>query len=662
MTTLRRIWRLLDRRQRLEVVSVQLLALVMAVTTVGGIAAVAPFFAVLADPSIAEWQPWLRWLVDRFDLESSGSALATILGAGFVVAVLVSNLVNLFGSYISARIALGIGSTLQARLFVEYLHRPYVFHASANSAHLFNTVVYEASRLGKGVLQHAFLLGSSLATVGLIVVAMAALNPGLALTITGLLLAAYVGFYRLTQRQLRQASHEQVKLANLQAQTVTEGFAAIREVIVSSLQGYFEQRFARLNQGFVSSVARTQLVAQCPRHIMESVAAAAIVVSIIVIGHAQDGRGVLVAQVAFLGLATYRLLPALQGAYAAIVRIRMDGAALQEVVDVLSSARPAPAPIDTASAVTTWHGRPRHSIELKRVAFRYPGGRGEVLTGLSVVIPAHQVTGLSGPNGSGKTTLVDVVAGLLAPETGHVAVDGVSVDQSNLRAWQSVLAYVPQDAFLLDASIAENIAMGAAADQIDWARLRDAASRAQLDAWVSSLPHGYDEQIGDGGVRASGGQRQRIALARCLYRNASVIILDEATSSLDSAAERDVMQALAALRERCTIIVVSHRRSTLEHCDSVIELVAGHRRVPREGRIGSARRSRSFRRISGHSSPGCAGEGTGIARRSARVCTPPGSSAGRMAAARRARAQYWRGLHAAALRRSDRARTQGEAI
>jgi ATP-binding cassette subfamily B protein len=169
---------------------------------------------------------------------------------------------------------------------------------------------------------------------------------------------------------------------------------------------------------------------------------------------------------------------------------------------------------------------------------------------------------------------MDVVAGLLVPESGHVAVDGVPIDPSNLRAWQSVLAYVPQDAFLLDASIAENIAIGVGVDHIDWARLRDAGSRAQLEDWVSSLPRGYDEPIGEGGVRASGGQRQRIALARGLYRSASVIILDETTSSLDASAEQDVMQALVALRERCTILVVSHRHRTLEYCDRVIDLTA----------------------------------------------------------------------------------------
>lgn len=572
ITTLLQVWRLLDRGQRVEFMLLQLLSLVMALTTVAGVAAVAPFFGVLADPSLAERQPALRRLVDHFAL-ADPNALVTMLGAGFVAAVLLSNVVNLLGSYLGTRAALDIGNTLQSRLLATYLRRPYVFHTSASGAQLFNAVVYEASRFGKGVLHHAFALGTSLATVVLIVLAMAAVDALLTAMITGLLLAAYGGFYWLTHRQLRQAGREQIRLAGLEAQTVTEAFAAIREVIVSGSQRYFQRRFARLNHAFVQSVARAQLLAQSPRHVMETVAAAAIVASILLLDPSQGGRGLLIAQLVFLGLATYRLLPALQGAYNAIVRIRVDGAALQEVLADLVS--PPQSDAGDRRGDGDWQGRPRNEIELHGVTFRYPGGRGAALTDLSVRIPAGQITGLVGPNGSGKTTLADLVAGLLTPDAGRIVIDGVTLDESNVGAWQAVLAYVPQQTFLLDASIAENIAIGVNAEQIDRDRVRRAAAQAQLHEWVSSLPRGYDAPVGEGGVRVSGGQRQRIAIARGLYRSASTIILDEATSSLDTSAEQDVMGVLRALRAHCTIVVISHRGSTLEHCDRVIELRAG---------------------------------------------------------------------------------------
>jgi ATP-binding cassette subfamily B protein len=203
------------------------------------------------------------------------------------------------------------------------------------------------------------------------------------------------------------------------------------------------------------------------------------------------------------------------------------------------------------------------------------------ISNLSLSVPAGALVGFIGANGSGKTTLLDLVAGLLVPGSGYLAVDGIVVGDANRGAWQATIAQVPQEIFLLDATLVENIAFGTAAMEIDLERVRTAVRLARLDECVAALPGGYHELLGERGIRLSGGQRQRLGIARALYRDASVLIMDEATSALDVTAEHDLADALVGLRRNRTILLVAHRFSTLRHCDLIVELKGG--RILRSG-------------------------------------------------------------------------------
>jgi HlyD family secretion protein len=230
------------------------------------------------------------------------------------------------------------------------------------------------------------------------------------------------------------------------------------------------------------------------------------------------------------------------------------------------------------------------------VSFRYERDRPPAISGVTMRIPATAAVGLVGANGSGKTTLVDVIAGLLVPETGRMEVDGIAIDDANRGAWQSRIAYVPQNIFLLDTSIAQNIALGMDETAIDRERLVMAAQLAQLDELVAALPGGYAHRIGERGVSLSGGQRQRIGIARALYTNASVLILDEATNALDGLTEQELMTTIMRLRGRYTIIVIAHRLSTVRACDVIFEFE--HGRISGRGTYAELLQgSESFKRL-----------------------------------------------------------------
>jgi len=319
----------------------------------------------------------------------------------------------------------------------------------------------------------------------------------------------------------------------------------------------------------------TLAIAQSPKYILECVAVATLAGIAILLAERAAGSGAWMAQLTFVGLAAYRLLPALQSVFSASVKITADSPAFHGIAEELCRAR-ARGPTSNADQVDrSWGGRPRHEILLTSLCFRYAPEQPCAVRDLSLRIPAGTTVGLVGANGAGKTTLVDLIAGLLTPESGEIAVDGIVLDERNRGAWRSSVAYVPQNVFVLDATLAENIALGVPPAAIDWDAMRKATRVAQLDDCIANLPNGHAEMLGERGARLSGGQRQRIGLARALYRDAAVLILDEGTSALDAQAEREVIEALAQFRGRRTVFIITHRENMLSQCDRIVELEQG---------------------------------------------------------------------------------------
>ena len=217
----------------------------------------------------------------------------------------------------------------------------------------------------------------------------------------------------------------------------------------------------------------------------------------------------------------------------------------------------------------------RNELKLESVGFRYEAANKKSLMNINILVKKGTSVGIIGKSGSGKSTLIDVLLGLLKPENGQVLIDGCDI-QSHLRDWQDQIGYVPQSIYLTDDTLRRNIAFGIPADKIDDESVMNAVKSAQLDDFIETLPNGLDEDVGERGIRLSGGQRQRIGIARALYHNPSVLVLDEATSSLDAETEKSVMDAVRGLQGKKTIIIVAHRLTTVQHCDYIYRLEAGN--------------------------------------------------------------------------------------
>ena len=356
-------------------------------------------------------------------------------------------------------------------------------------------------------------------------------------------------------------------------------------------QNFFDRTYRQTEMALRKSRATNAIIAQSPTYIIEPLALSAIAMLALGLGKEDDFSQV-VPVLGSLALGAKRLLPTLQHLFSALATIQGARASLGRILVALQR------PVDPLLTVSAEPLGLERELRLDQIWFRYGEETDWVLQELSLTIAAKTTVAFVGSSGSGKSTTADLILGLLQPEQGTIWVDDVPLEGKRLRQWQQAIAHVPQQIFLSDGTLAENIAFGIPEKQIDFKQVRKAAQLAQLEDFILGLPAGYETYVGERGIRLSGGQRQRIGIARALYKNASVIVFDEATSALDNTTEREVMAAVNALSHQFTIILIAHRLSTVEQCDLVVEL--SHGRVKTQGTYRELMcRSDSFQRMAG---------------------------------------------------------------
>jgi ABC-type multidrug transport system fused ATPase/permease subunit len=383
------------------------------------------------------------------------------------------------------------------------------------------------------------------------------------------LAAAYLSIYLLIMPRVTRLGAEFATLNTEIYKNAHEALGAAKAIKVLGREEFFVERFSRPLLRSSRNAISYNTLDIVPAQSLELVAFGGLVfATVYLIGDRGDADEILPV-IAMLAYAAYRLIPALQGLFDGIEAIRYKTAALDGLWQDYSDSRAEPAP--TAGDVMV----PQHAIKLDGVSFRYPESRQDTLSGLSLVIPAGKAVCLAGPTGAGKSTTVDVLLGLLPPAAGEIRVDDTRVTAGNVRAWRNNIGYVPQVIYLVDDTIANNIALGTEPGEIDYDRLERAARIAQLHEFVvAELEAGYQTVVGERGAKLSGGQRQRIGIARALYRDPAVLILDEATNELDLATEARVLDSLRAVGGK-TIVFVSHKPSVATFCDEVVVLEGG---------------------------------------------------------------------------------------
>lgn len=562
-----RLWRHVGRRRRLQLAGLVGLVAASVVAEVTSLGMAIPFLAALSNPSgIFEHelaQPLLRMLrVERPE------DLLLPLTVVFCLLASLSAAVRFTLVWAQTRIGEGIGIDLGADAFRRTLHQPYSVHVGRNSSEVVAALMNKTDVAIHFVLIPLLTLAGSAVTGGAIVAFMFWASPGLtafAFLVLGGTYGLVVAFNRpRLEEGGRRVAEGQTRIA----QVVQEGLGGIREVILGGLQSFFVQRFREADRSLRHAIGTIAILGNAPRFAVEALT---VVTVGAIVFHAARGPGGLDAAIPTLGafaLAIQRLLPMAQQAYFASTSVRGGGPALADLLALLEQPMPAaPSPEHPVAAPTF-----EHSIEFSHVSFRYHEGGPTILRDVSFKLPRGSRIGIVGETGSGKSTLLDLVLGLVFPTSGKVLVDAVALTAENVDGWHERIAHVPQHIFLADASIAENIAFGELAADIDMERVREAARKAQLESTIAGWSDGFATRVGERGVQLSGGQRQRVGIARALYRVADLLVLDEATSALDDDTEDALVHCLEALGRSLTIVMVAHRKRSLRDCDFILEI------------------------------------------------------------------------------------------
>ncbi len=588
------LWDLLTRGERLRVAGLVGAMALTAVFELLGIFSIVPFIGLVSNPELVEES---QWAARVYELVGFTSVTAFLTATGFAVLFLLafSNAFSAFAIWLNLRFSWATYHRLSVDLLRRYLNRPYAYYLDRNTAGLGKNILSEIGSVVSGVLMPSLLvLTKGIAAAGILAV-LVAVDPVLALIVGVVLGGAYAVIYRVVRRGQNRIGRVRVDAQAARFRAATEPLSGIKDVKVLGREEEFVQRYSRPSRAFTEAMATNGAVSQLPRYALESLAFGGILLIVLyLLQFEQDFRGAL-PMMTLYAVAGYRLMPGLQQIFQGVTQIRFQLPALVEVHRDLEGWRTGAASVPAGSS-------PREEdevhVRLDSVRFTYPGAEAPAIREVSLEVPRNRTVGLVGATGAGKTTLVDLILGLLPVDQGTILLDGVEVSPATRGGLAGRLGYVPQDIYLADDTVRRNIAFGVPDEDIDTEAVERAARIAKVADFVESLPDGYEQVVGERGVRFSGGQRQRIGIARALYHDPSVLILDEATSALDGVTEGTVMEAIRELEHQKTIIVIAHRLTTVRHCDTIFLLEDG--RVADAGRYDDLlERNPRFRAMAG---------------------------------------------------------------
>jgi ABC-type multidrug transport system fused ATPase/permease subunit len=564
-----RLWQHLSRRRRHQFVLIMGLMLFSAFAEVVSLGALLPFLGILTAPDAVFNYRIVARVAHAAGITTARELLLPLTIA-FAAIALLAGVIRMLLLWVSTRFTFAAGADLSTEVYRRTLYQPYRVHVARNSSEVISGITKKVGGTVLGVLLSLMTLISSIMLLVGIMVALIAIDPVVALVATIGFGTSYGLITWVSRRRLHRNSRRIADEDTRVIKALQEGLGGIRDVLLDGTQPVYCDIYRQADQPLRRAQGDNVFLSQSPRYAMEALGMVLIAGLAYVLSRQAGGVGTALPVLGALALGAQRLLPALQQSYGAWASMAGSHALLADTIELLDQPLPvalllpAPTPLPF-----------RDAIGFRGVRFRYTSDGPWVLDGLDLIIPKGARVGLVGVTGSGKSTTLDLLMGLLVPTEGDVLVDGQSITGNLVRAWQRSIAHVPQNIYLADTTLAENIAFGVPRAAIDLQRVQHAARQAQIADFIESRPEGYEAFVGERGIRLSGGQRQRIGIARALYKQASVLVLDEATSALDNETERSVMEAIEGLHRDLTILLIAHRLSTVRHCDTIAELEHG---------------------------------------------------------------------------------------
>ena len=562
------IFSLLDHNERQQAYFLFFLMLIMALLDVLGIASILPFIAVLSNPDQIETNYFLNFFYEKYAFKSIESYLS-ILGLLFLLFFVMSLSFKAYTYYFIQKFVMMREYSLSKKLLGGYLHQPFSWFLNKHSSDLTKNIFSEVGTVvGKSILPILNLLAHSIVAISIFIL-LFLVNFKITLTLGLFFIFSYILIYQVLRKSLYRIGGVRFVSNKLRFKIVNDAFETLKSLKVDGLEKSYINKFSQPAKKYANSQAFAQISALLPRYLIEAVAFSAILLITLNLMSDNQNFSDITTLVALYAFAGYRLLPALQQIYSSYSQIHFSSSALENLSKELKEFTPQNIfkPRESMSF--------RESIVLKDLSFIYPKSKKEVLKNINMTIKAKSLVGIVGSSGSGKSTLIDVILALLEPNNGLLKIDNQIINKKNYQNWQNVIGYVPQDIRLIEDTIFSNIAFSIDDVDINLKAVYRAAKIAKLDDFINSnLPKKYETVIGEHGKLLSGGQRQRIGIARALYKNPQVLILDEATNALDSNTEHEIIKELKNLKNK-TVIVITHRVNVIKDFDWIFLIDEG---------------------------------------------------------------------------------------
>jgi ABC-type multidrug transport system fused ATPase/permease subunit len=580
MQTIKKLLFLLSSRERKHFGKLLILIIITAILETVGIASILPFMSVLTNPETIETNILLNYMFQKLNMFGVDTHQEFLFVLGLIVfVILVTSLVfTAFTNYLKISFVYMREYTIGKSLLEKYLNQTYSWFLSRHSAEIGKTILSEVNSIITGGLLQLLELISKTILVLVIIILLITVDPKLTLIVGFTLGSIYFLIFYFIRNFLNTIGRDRLKNNELRFKAINDTFSSAKEIKIGNLENVFINNFSRSAYIYAKSISISKLIALFPRYILEMLAFGGML-SIILFKVLQTSTlnfSNFLPIISLYVFAGYRLIPALQQIYDAFVQISFTRPTLDKLYEEFKLSKNNN--IKQHQNILTFN----KSITLNYIDYYYPNSTKTVLKDINLTIPVKSSVAFIGPTGCGKTTLVDIIIGLLVPQKGTLKVDEEIITYQNTVDWQKSIGYVPQNVFLLDDTIASNIAFGVEHKNINQEKIEKASKIANLHNFVvDELPKKYQTIVGERGVRLSGGQRQRIGIARALYHNPNVLILDEATSALDNQTEKIVMNAVKKLTNKITIIMIAHRLGTVKDCDKIFLLDKG--KIIKEG-------------------------------------------------------------------------------
>jgi ATP-binding cassette subfamily C protein len=552
-----------------------LFSFVQGVLQVAGVTSIFPFLALVSDAGKFRQSEAGQVILGLLP-EMENGTLLIVTGLFSIAMLIVSNAILLANEVYQARYCNGLGHWMRCNLLTRMTNNPYGFFLQRNSGELLKKINVDVTLFVVGILAPLLFCVAKLFIVILLAATLVVMNPLIAIGAMILISGFYGSVFQLLKKRRRASSNglkESYRGIMREAQQLMGG---IKPIKVHGVESFFLHRFARHSLLEARLKQWIPVYQNGPRYFIEPVLFGGLIAMIIgLIASGYDLQAML-PSLGVMAFAAYRILPNLQLLYSSVTGITVKMHSLEEIAEEFGELSKSPMESLERGTGGAERYRLKDRIDLDDIHFRYPNADRDVIDGATLTIRKNEFIAIVGKTGSGKSSLIDLILSLHTPTAGTLSVDGKPLSPDRRHAWRRGIGYVPQEIFLLDDTIAANIAFGVNENDIDGERLRSVCETAQILSFIEDeLPDKWDTEVGERGVRLSGGQRQRIGLARALYNNPSLLIFDEATSALDADTEASLMKAIESLHGQITFIVIAHRLSTIEEADTVIEIENG---------------------------------------------------------------------------------------